>query len=123
MKNTAILLTRCPDRKGEVAAIDDFVCRHGENILRADEHSDQGAGLFRMRVEFDPKDFDSDLGGFSGIFVPIAETFRTTWRLAQSSDSPRTIIVVSKYSHCLADLLPAQLLGQITGWLEPRHLK
>ena len=61
MKNSAILLVSCPDAKGEVATIADFVYRHGGNILHADEHADEESGLFLMRVEFDPKDFDIDL--------------------------------------------------------------
>ena len=61
MKNSAILLISCPDRKGEVATIAYFVYRHGGNILHADEHADEESGLFPMRVEFDPKDFDIDL--------------------------------------------------------------
>ncbi|MGA7046545.1 MAG: ACT domain-containing protein, partial [Candidatus Sulfotelmatobacter sp.] len=61
MKNSAILLVSCPDAKGEVASIADFVYRHNGNILHADEHADEESGLFLMRVEFDPKDFDIDL--------------------------------------------------------------
>ena len=61
MKNSAILLISCPDRKGEVATIADFVYRHNGNILHADEHADEESGLFLMRVEFDPRDFDIDL--------------------------------------------------------------
>jgi formyltetrahydrofolate deformylase len=61
MKTSAILLVSCPDQKGEVAVISDFVYRHGGNILHADEHADEESGLFLMRVEFDPKDFDIDL--------------------------------------------------------------
>ncbi|MGC1963322.1 MAG: ACT domain-containing protein, partial [Candidatus Sulfotelmatobacter sp.] len=60
MKPSAILLVSCPDAKGEVATIADFVYRHGGNILHADEHADEESGLFLMRVEFDPKDFDID---------------------------------------------------------------
>jgi formyltetrahydrofolate deformylase len=110
MKNSAILLISCPDRKGEVATIADFVFRHGGNILHADEHADEESGLFLMRVEFDPKDFDIDLSqkdvaDFSAHFSPIAEAFHMKWRLAQSSQRPRMIILVSKYDHCLVDLL------------------
>src|SRR5882724_8180764 len=109
MKNSAILLISCPDRKGEVATIADFVYRHGGNILHADEHADEESGLFLMRVEFDPKDFDidlshNDLADFSKHFSPIAEAFEMKWRLAQSSQRQRMIILVSKYDHCLVDL-------------------
>ena len=57
MKTSAILLISCPDRKGEVATIADFIFKHGGNILHADEHGDPQSGLFLMRVEFDPAEF------------------------------------------------------------------
>jgi formyltetrahydrofolate deformylase len=118
MKTSAILLISCPDRKGEVAAISDFVYRHGGNILHADEHADEESGLFLMRVEFDPKDFDIDLtedglAAFSKHFSPIAERFQMKWRLAQSSHRPRMIILVSKYDHCLVDLLYRHQSGEL----------
>ena len=113
MKNSAILLISCPDRKGEVAAIADFVCRHGGNILHADEHGDAESGLFLMRVEFDPKDFDIDLAEFGKHFSPVADAFAMNWRLAQSSHRPRMIILVSKYDHCLVDLLYRHHSGEL----------
>jgi len=118
MKSSAILLISCPDRKGEVATIADFVYRHGGNILHADEHADEESGLFLMRVEFDPKDFDidlsqKDLADFSRNFSPVAETFAMKWRLAQSSRRQRMIIFVSKYDHCLVDLLYRQQSGEL----------
>ena len=118
MKNSAILLISCPDRKGEVATIADFVYRHGGNILHADEHADEESGLFLMRVEFDPKDFDidltqKDLADFGRHFSPIAETFQMKWRLAQSSQRSRMIILVSKYDHCLVDLLYRHKSGEL----------
>lgn len=123
MTNSAILLVSCPDAKGEVATIADFVYRHGGNILHADEHADEESGLFLMRVEFDPKDFDIDLSQkglpdknlaeFGRQFSPIAEKFKMNWRLALSSDRPRMIIFVSKYDHCLVDLLYRQKSGEL----------
>jgi formyltetrahydrofolate deformylase len=118
MKPSAILLVSCPDAKGEVASISDFAYRHGGNILHADEHADEQSGLFLMRVEFDPKDFDidltqKDLADFSKQFAPIAEKYRMQWRLAQSSHRPRCIIFVSKYDHCLVDLLYRQHSGEL----------
>jgi len=118
MKPSAILLISCPDQKGEVATIADFVYRHGGNILHADEHADEESGLFLMRVEFDPKDFDidlteRDLAEFTKHFSPIAEKFQMNWRLAQSANRPRMIILVSKYDHCLVDLLYRQQSGEL----------
>ena len=113
MKNSAILLISCPDSKGEVATIADFIYRHNGNILHADEHGDEESGLFLMRVEFDPKEFDIDLADFGQHFSPIAETFHMKWRLAQSSHRQRMIIFVSKYDHCLVDLLYRQKSGEL----------
>jgi formyltetrahydrofolate deformylase len=113
MKTTAILLVSCPDRKGIVAAIADFVFEHNGNILHADEHGDEESGLFLTRVEFDPADFDLDLGKFADHFGPIAKKFEMTWRLAQSSQRPKMAILVSKYDHCLVDLLYRQHSGEL----------
>jgi formyltetrahydrofolate deformylase len=118
MKTSAILLVSCPDAKGEVATIADFVYRHGGNILHADEHADEESGLFLMRVEFDPKDFDidlsqPDLADFGKHFQPVAQNYRMTWRLAQSSHRPRMIVFVSKYDHCLVDLLYRHQSGEL----------
>lgn len=113
MKPSAILLVSCPDAKGEVATIADFVYRHGGNILHADEHADEESGLFLMRVEFDPKDFDVPLAEFRQHFTPVAEKFSMKWQLAQSSHRPRMIIFVSKYDHCLVDLLYRHRSGEL----------
>jgi len=118
MKNSAVILISCPDRKGVVATISDFVFRHNGNILHADEHADEESGLFLMRVEFDPKDFDinlsePDLADFARYFDPVAAKFQMKWRLALSSRRPRMIIFVSKYDHCLVDLLYRQKSGEL----------
>ena len=113
MKRTAILLLSCPDTKGVVATIADFVFHHNGNILHADEHADEGSNLFLMRVEFDPADFDISLDDFATHFAPIAKRFAMTWRLAQSDRRPRMAILVSKYDHCLVDLLYRHHSGEL----------
>jgi formyltetrahydrofolate deformylase len=67
-----------------------------------------------MRVEFDPKDLDIDLADFSRHFSPIAEKFGMKWRLARSDYHPRMVILVSKYDHCLVDLLYRHKSGELT---------
>jgi len=113
MPNSAILLVSCPDRKGIVATIADFIYRHSGNILSNDEHGDEASHLFLTRVEFDPSEFDFDLAEFAQHFVPIATEFQMDWRLARSSDRPRVAIFVSKYDHCLVDLLYRQQSGEL----------
>lgn len=112
-KNTAILLLNCPDQKGLVATIADFVFGHNGNILHADEHADEDSNLFLMRVEFDPADFDIPLADFARYFDPIAKRFQMTWRLAQSAHRQKMAILVSKYDHCLVDLLYRHHSGEL----------
>src|SRR5579863_6887120 len=59
-RETAVLLVTCPDRKGVVASIAEFIYRHNGNILHADEHGDGETNLFLMRVEWDLAGFDMD---------------------------------------------------------------
>lgn len=113
MKNSAILLISCPDRRGLVATIAEFVFRHNGNIIHADEHGDSESKLFLMRVEFDPSDFDINLADFAEHFSPIAEKYQMEWRLAQSAYRPKMAILVSKYDHCLVDLLYRHQSGEL----------
>ena len=113
MHNSAILLVSCPDRKGGVASSADFIFRHNGNILFADEHGDEESNLFLTRVEFDPVQFDLDLKEFAQHFAPIAKEFEMNWRLAHSTDRPRLAIFVSKYDHCLQDLLYRHQSGEL----------
>jgi len=113
MKTSAILLLSCPDTKGIVATVSDFIFRHNGNILHADEHADVGSNLFLLRVEFDPREFTIDLNDFPRHFSPIAERFSMQWRLAQSDYRPKMIILVSKYDHCLVDLLYRHKSGEL----------
>jgi formyltetrahydrofolate deformylase len=113
MRNTACLLVSCPDRKGLVAAIADFLLAHNANIVHADQHQDKVAGLFLMRVEWDLDGFELGLHRFEEAFAPIAEKHEMTWRLALSSVKPRLAIFVSKFDHCLADLLYRHHAGEL----------
>ena len=113
MRRTAVLLISCPDQKGLVAAIADFLLLHNANILHADQHQDAELKLFLMRVEWDLADFDLDLADFPAAFQPVAERFRMSWRLAESSRKPRMAVFVSRFDHCLADLLYRYQSGEL----------
>jgi formyltetrahydrofolate deformylase len=108
-----VLLISCPDRKGLVAVISDFVFRHNGNILHADEHRDAQTNLFLMRVEFDPSAMDVSLDQWAEEFQPIASRFQMRWRLSKGTRPPRMGILVSQYDHCLADLLYRHKAGEL----------
>jgi len=113
MKNTATLLINCPDRKGLVAAIADFLYRHNANILHADQHQDAENNLFLMRVEWDLTDFAISPDNFAVQFAEIAEKFEMQWQLKLAQKRPRMAIMVSQYDHCLADLLHRHQSGEL----------
>ncbi|PYV58312.1 MAG: formyltetrahydrofolate deformylase [Acidobacteria bacterium] len=113
MKSSAVLLVNCPDQKGVVARIADFIYRHNGNILFADEHGDAELNLFLMRIEFDSTDLDFPLTDFSRHFDPVAREMRMNYQIADMSYRPRLIILVSKYDHCLVDLLYRHQSGEL----------
>jgi len=112
-RKSAILLLSCPDKKGVVARVAGFIYQHGGNILHADEHGDRDSNTFLMRVEFDPAELDLPLGDFVSDFSPVANEFGMQWRLALSDVRPRMAILVSKYDHCLVDLLYRHQNGEL----------
>ncbi len=114
MKNTATLLITCPDARGIVAAIADFLHQHNANILHADQHQDAENNLFLMRVEWDLAGFSLDEASFNQAFAPIAEKFSMQWQLKLSQHKARVAIMVSQYDHCLADLLHRHKSGELS---------
>ena len=113
MAKTGILLIDCPDRKGIVAAVAEFLYRHNANILHADQHQDALRGLFLMRVEWDLARFDLGLDDCARQFAPLAERFEMRWRLERSDVPHRVALFVSKYDHCLVDLLYRHQGGEL----------
>jgi len=110
---TAILLIDCPDRKGIVASIVNFlVQRYDVNILNADQHQDVELSLFFMRVEFstEAEGFTEDT--FRSAFEPVAREFRMNWRIEFAETVQNVAIFVSHYLHCLADLLHRHQAGE-----------
>lgn len=113
MKNSAILLLKCPDRKGLDAAIADFIYWHGGDILHFEQHQAGDERFYLARVEWDLTGFEFDLKDFPQWFAPLAQQFSIEWRISTSQYRPRVAIFVSKYDHCLVDLLYRQRIGEL----------
>ena len=111
MKDSAVLLIDCPDRKGLVARVSGLLFERGANILHADQHIDHGLGLFFMRVEFELEGFD--LEGFRAAFAALASDLDMTWKLTSSARKPRVALFCSQYLHCMADLLHRWRSGEL----------
>ncbi len=113
MTTTAVLLIDCPDRKGLVAAIANFlVAEYDANILNADQHQDASLGLFFMRVEF-ATDRRCDEAQFQAAFAPLAAQMKLNWTVTFQEKPLRVAIFVSHYLHCLADLLHRHQTGEL----------
>lgn len=113
VKKTAVLLISCPDRKGLVATIANFLYQHNGNIIHADEHLDREMNLFLMRVEWDMADFKLNLEQFKKKFIPIAQDLNMNWQIFSANFKPKVAIFVSKQDHCLADLLYRYSSGEL----------
>lgn len=105
MKSTATLLISCPDRKGIVATVADFLYKHNANILHADEHQDSEKNMFFLRTEWDLVDFALSKEAFKKQFSPVAQQFNMDWKVIYSNNKPKIAIFVSQEDHCLVDLL------------------
>jgi len=105
-RHSVILLIHCPDRKGLVASVTEFIFKNNGNILTLDQHVDSDKQLFFMRVEWDLTDFAIPRKKIGEYFdTLVAQRFKMEWRLYFSDDTPRTAIFVSKLPHCLYDIL------------------
>jgi formyltetrahydrofolate deformylase len=137
MKDSAVLLIDCPDRKGLVARVSTLLYERGANILHADQHQDHDLGLFFMRVEWalDGPAASSatpqagqipgpasgpasglegfDLEGFKTAFAPLAAELGMRWQLSSSARLPRVALFCSQYLHCMADLLHRWRTGEL----------
>jgi formyltetrahydrofolate deformylase len=109
---TAVLLLSCPDQKGIVAAVSDFLYREQGNIIHADQHTDREEGVFLQRVEWQLAGFGVPRDAIAGAFRPIAERFGMTWRLHFSDEVPRVAVMASQLPHCLHDVLARRRLGE-----------
>jgi formyltetrahydrofolate deformylase len=113
MTHTATLLISCPDRKGLSAAIANFLYTYNANIVHSDQHQDNADNLFLMRIEWDLADFTLDMKAFAAAFQPIADRFQMTWKVSLSNRPQKVAIFVSKYDHCLVDLLHRHKSGEL----------
>jgi len=99
------LVLSCPDRVGIVAMVSNFISSHGGSISDANQHSDSSSGWFFMRVEVCATTLPYTLDEFKDAFSPIAQSFNMEWEVTDSAQPKKVILMASKDSHCLADLL------------------
>lgn len=114
-RRTAVLLIFCPDQKGLVAKISNFIYRNGGNIIQAEQHIDLQQNIFFHRVEWDLDGFSLPCNEIGDAFHELAERFQLQWELRFSYHNSRIAIFVSRYDHCLLDLLYRNKVKEIPG--------
>jgi formyltetrahydrofolate deformylase len=105
MHPTATLLVYCPNQRGLVAKIANFVYANGGNIISADHHTDITADIFLTRIEWELDGFHLPKEIISTAFGAIARPWNATYELHFSDEATRLAIWVSRQNHCLLDLL------------------
>lgn len=111
--HTFRLVIACPDRVGIVAKVSNFLATYNGWITEASHHSDTQSGWFFMRHEIRADSLPFDLEEFRRAFAPIAREFAMKWRVTDSSQLKRVVLMASRESHCLADLLHRWHSGEL----------
>lgn len=104
-ENALVITLSCVDRPGIVRAVADFFFRHGCDIVESHQFGDADSGLFFMRVHVRTGAATPPIAVLRGEFSGIAEEFRMSYELNGLGAKSRLLIMVSKYDHCLNDLL------------------
>jgi len=112
-KQLATLLVSCPDRRGLVAALAQVLAGHGANILDASQHTDPVAELFLQRIRFDASELLTDKGTLERAIEEVSSRFLMRFHLVWNDKPKRVAIFVSKYDHCLVDLLLRHRSGEL----------
>jgi formyltetrahydrofolate deformylase len=107
------LRVSCVDRKGIVAALAQVLYGHGANIVDADQHTDREAGQFFQRIRFDTAELHTDRVALEHGLREVIERFGMRWRLDYDDRVERVAIFVSRYDHCLYDLLLRHRAGEL----------
>jgi formyltetrahydrofolate deformylase len=108
-----VLTLACPNRPGIVAAVAGHLSEAGLNILDAQQYDDTQTDRFFMRVVFNPVAGEGDLDKLKSGFAPLGERFSMTWTLRDQAEKRRVMLLVSKFDHCLADLLYRWRIGEL----------
>ena len=108
-----ILLIHCPDQKGIIAKVTNFIALNKGNTVALEQHVDADEAAFFMRLvcEFEEGDYEEE--EFKANFEAIAKVLQMKWQLHDPSVKPRLALFVSKYSHCLYDILGRYAAGEL----------
>ncbi|WP_046732783.1 formyltetrahydrofolate deformylase [Streptomyces humi] len=105
MKTEFVLTLSCPERPGILHAVTSFLLGHGCDITEHQQFDDADHGIVFLRTSFATADPEAGLDRLRADFTPVAAEFGMEWQLRDAAVRPRVLVMVSRFDHCLADLL------------------
>src|SRR5512139_1171712 len=108
-----VLTLSCPDTPGIVHGVSSYLLVTGCTILDSQQYGDPDTGLFFMRVCFSRLDSDVTLAALNSGFEAIGNSFHMTWQFHDVADLMPIVLMVSKFGHCLNDLLFRASIGAL----------
>lgn len=108
-----VLTLDCPEGPGIVHAVSGFLLEHGCDIIDNKQFGDRAEGHFFMRVHFASTGDESTVETLRASFAPVGEKYGMNWQLEQQGHKRRVLIMVSKFGHCLNDLLFRARIGEL----------
>ncbi|WP_219413743.1 formyltetrahydrofolate deformylase [Pseudonocardia nigra] len=114
MGRNCVLTLSCPDAPGIVHAVTGFLVDQQCTIVQSQQFTDPGSGTFFMRVQFARVDGGAlAVAGLRGAFTDTSALFGMTWRMVDAAERQRVVIMVSRFAHCLNDLLFRTSVGEL----------
>ena len=109
-----VLTLSCADVPGIVYAVASFLVQQQCSIIQSQQYGDRDTGLFFMRVHFGSADSAAELDALRTGFGWVGDSFKMSWQLHEASARQRVLIMVSKFGHCLNDLLFRHSVGGLS---------
>ncbi|HET9020658.1 MAG TPA: formyltetrahydrofolate deformylase [Ornithinibacter sp.] len=100
-----VLILSCPDQRGIVATVTALLFEHGANIEESQQFDDVRTDQFFMRIRFSVEIGGPSTQGWRDLFEPVATAYGMEWSIRDASTPYRTLLMVSRFGHCLNDLL------------------
>jgi len=111
MSDAHVLTLSCADAPGIVAAVSQALFQRGGDIAQAQQFGDVETGRFFMRVQFPLG--DAAVESLRADFAPVAERYGMTWKIRSRGHRQRVLLLVSRFDHCLVDLLYRWRIGEL----------
>ena len=113
VRHSFVLTVSCPDQPGLVHAVTGVLLEASGNIRQSQQFEDERSGLFFMRIQFDVSNPSVDRAALAAALTPVAEARAMAWHLYDADEPTRTLLLTSRFGHCVNDLLYRRSIGAL----------